>query len=158
MHDPSRIRARASVIFGAHARGKHGGMQAHFQLDQRATQALGACAQLQSDQTDVTLQVARAPITDSPRVRGPTAYRWVTVCDGATAGVMRGGPTGSWNPSARRRQPVDAVRHDRQVRQRCVGRCSRSLAIRLFGAALAEHARAIGARLAKVYWVGRHGG
>jgi hypothetical protein len=67
------MHGRASVIFGAHARGRHGGMQAHFELDQRATQALGACAQLQSDQADVTLQVARAPITESLRVCEPTA-------------------------------------------------------------------------------------
>jgi hypothetical protein len=39
------------------------GFAAHFQLDQRATQALGACAELQSDQADVTLQGARDSIS-----------------------------------------------------------------------------------------------
>ena len=118
-------RGRASVIFGAHARGRHGGMQAHFELDQRATQALGACAQLQSDQADVTLQVARAPITDFA-ARWRTDSRWA-VCDGVRCATVCG-VRGIWVVlSARRRQHLDTVRHDQQMRQRCVEPYWRSL-------------------------------
>ena len=105
-------------------------MQAHFQLDQRATQALGACAQLQSDQTDVTLQVARAPITDSLRVCEPTAGG-----RSATARRCDERGIGSWNPLA-----GDSISKLCGTISKCDnGARSPSFA---FGATLAEHARA----------------